>query len=102
MAKTSVLLLRLLASVAVAGDRGVSGGQPGDGDAEGAATDVVETDFVAEVDALGVAAVLAADAALDAGAASYAVALSILVLFARPRTPLLPTGLVFHQSYPDR
>jgi hypothetical protein len=80
----------------------MSRGQACDRHAEGGTAHVVEADLVAEDDALWVAAVLAADAALDAGAASYAVALSILVLFARPRTPLLPTGLVFHQSYPDR
>src|SRR6476469_4476290 len=45
-------------------DRGMGRGQSGDGDAEGAAADVVQADLVAELDGLGVAAVLAADAAL--------------------------------------
>src|SRR5688572_31014000 len=41
------------------------GGQSGDGDAEGGAADVVEADRVAELDRLRVAAVFAADAALE-------------------------------------
>ena len=46
----------------------MGGGESGDGDSEGGATDVVEADFVAEVDAARVAAVFAADAALEIGA----------------------------------
>ena len=43
----------------------MGGGQAGDGYAEGGAGDVVEAQAVAEGDALGVAAVLAADADLQ-------------------------------------
>src|SRR5690349_24106726 len=44
---------------------GLSGGEAGNGDAEGRATDVVKSDFVAELEAVGVAAVLTADADLQ-------------------------------------
>src|SRR4051794_22764374 len=49
-------------------DRGAPGLQPGDRDAERRARHVVEADLVAEVHRVRVAAVLAADAELDAGA----------------------------------
>src|SRR5688500_1962642 len=66
--RTDLLLLRLpvarRAALAFL-DRGMRGGQSGDGDAEGGAADVVEADRVAELDRLRVAAVFAADAALE-------------------------------------
>src|SRR5579883_171366 len=47
------------------GQRGLCGGQAGDGDAEGRAAYIVEADLVAELDALGIAAMFAADAELQ-------------------------------------
>lgn len=46
-------------------DRGLGGGEAGDGDAEGAAGDVGQADLVAECDGRRIAALLAADAELD-------------------------------------
>src|SRR5437899_13108130 len=46
-------------------DHGLRRGQAGDGDAEGRAGDVVQAGAVAELDAGGVAAVFAADAAFE-------------------------------------
>src|SRR5213593_1935855 len=46
----------------------VGGGEAGDGDAEGRARDVVETEPVEEEDGVGVAAVLAAHPRLEVGA----------------------------------
>ena len=47
--------------------RGLGGGQPGNGDAIGRATDIVEADHVEELDAVGVATVLTADAHFQGG-----------------------------------
>ena len=51
----------------------LSGGQTGDGHAERRATDVVQADVVAELDAAGVAAMLAADAQTQVGVGFAAV-----------------------------
>jgi hypothetical protein len=47
---------------------GLRGGEAGDGDAEGRAAHVVQADAVAELHAVGIAAVFAADAGLDLAA----------------------------------
>src|SRR5438045_1071164 len=47
------------------GEGGLGGGQTSDGDAVGRTTDVIESDHVEELDAVGVATVLAADAQLQ-------------------------------------
>src|SRR5262245_41878047 len=51
---------------ALALERGLRRGEARDGDAEGRARDVIEADLAEEVDARRIAAVLAADAELDA------------------------------------
>ena len=59
------LILLIPADRLAAGKRGLGGGQPGDRHAERRAGDVVHAHLVAEGDAVGVAAVLAADADLQ-------------------------------------
>ena len=53
--------------IAVTCQRSLSGSEAGDGNAEGTARDVVQTEAVAELHAVGIAAVFAANPKLDVG-----------------------------------
>src|SRR4051812_26392866 len=64
---TALLLLPLLSSTLRLLDRRMCRGKARDGDSEGGAAHVVQAHVVAELDAAGVAAVFAADAALEVG-----------------------------------
>ena len=67
----------LLLGGALLFDRGLGGGEAGDRDAVGRAAHVGETDLVAEFHGVGVAAVFAADAELEARAGGAAMTAAI-------------------------
>ena len=66
------LCICLFSSLISALDGSLCGGEAGDGNAEGAAGDIVQTDLVAELHRGGVAAMLTADAQMQVGAGGTA------------------------------